>query len=891
MSRPLSQVFMVNEPIGGASTISISSAVLYFSSVSKAHGIDLQIREVSNGTPTLCVVKNSRVTIHANDVYSNGSLVLQSSTNGTAPTVFKFSTPVTLQSQQQYALCILPHGGDPNYSCFAGTIGQKDVVSGLPIQFNQSVGPLFYYTNDINQNSSTTQAIKFILLNATCTNLRHHDDNYSYNEEHIIVNNLTTSFVIGERVYMTETDISLCYASIADLTGSFTNGELFYQSNGTANVCSGVVYFANSSTLLLEEVIGVPNVSYNFVGANSSAYASVLSVNTQVICSATSNTVILPFTGNGSSSLFHVYQSVCVESNNESQNETCIITDIKSDQKTLQLSYTPGFSDSYCSFYTIRGDSLALYANWQGYDGIKFNSFTTLLSDSTADTTVDPDFHFGNSLGTHLFGVTSLAKCDCYGTIDIDYHCRTPQWSFDNAIENSHELYWGGHYKNFYWTSTYPISWRYSQDRGKRYSYWRYGEWTYQKDYDFNYKYLGSLLGDNDDIIWDNYYNTAISWDVHNEIENPYLDYTRSWMSRSNEWLHHGGTRSVWVRHRCVMANNIVVPNIDPAPSYTTLTVNLLYADEQTHGYQCAYSNNNGVFVPGDQVIQVNDSNTAFGTIFKMDSNYIYIYQTAGSFVPGYTMYNANTPTINAYALSSITINEMYSSNVFIDQSRYISQSVQLTTGQNSEDLKVYMSTYRPSNSNFKVYAKIISAHDPNLYANRLWSRLIESNATSSLFSSLTNSNDYVELLWDFPTSQLVFANTDGCSCNTTSNLVYVSTSASFNNDDWIYLLDPGVGAFNVRQIYEVTNNTVLTLYNQPSIANSANINIGIITGIEDQTGAFLFDQNSNIVRYSTSNDVYFDTYDQFAIKIVPISDNPCIVPVGNNLRVISLLQ
>ena len=890
MSRPLTQLFTVNEPVGGASTISISSAVLYFSSVSNTHGIDLQIREVSNGAPTLCVVKNSRVTIQANDHYSNGSLVLQSSTNATAPTIFKFSTPVTLQSQQQYALCILPHGGDPKYSCFAGTIGQTDTVSRLPIQFNQSVGPLFYYTNDVSQNSSTKQALKFILLNATCTNSRHHDDNYSFNEEHIIVNNITTPFVVGERVYMTDIDLSLCYVTIASNTGAFINGETFYQTNGTSNVCNGIIYSANGSTLLLENVVGTPTTSYNFVGANSSAFASATLVNTQIVCVSTSNNIVLPFTGNSSVSLFHANHSFCIVSNDVSHSEVAIVTHVYADQKTLQLSWVPSFSDSYCSAHTLRGDNLALFASWQGYDGIKFNNFTALLNDSTADTSVDPNFHFGISEGKHLFGFTSMARCDCYGTIDLDYHCRTPQWSFDNTIENNHNLYWGGYYKNYFWNSNHPNSWRYSRDPGKRYSYWKEGLWNYQEDFDPHYKHLGTLLGDDDTQVWDNLYDTSIRWDIQNEIENPYLDYTRSWKSRSNEWLYHGGTRSIWCRHRCVIANNIVVPNIDPAPSYTTLTVNLLYSDEQTYGYQLTYSNNYGVFTPGDQIVQVNDSNTVYGTLFKMDGNYIYIYQTAGAFVPGYTVYNANTPTINAYVTASITIDEKYSANVFVDQSRYMSKSVKLTTGQNSEDLKVYMAAYRPSNSNFKVYAKIISAQDPNLYGDRIWSRLTESSVTNSLFSSVTNANDFVELLWDFPTSQLIFSNTDGCGCNTSSNLVTVPTSSSFSNGDWIYLTDPVAGSFNVRQIFEVTNNITLTLTNIPSVSNSANLNIGIISGIEDQTGAFLYDQNNNIMRYSTSNDVYFDTYDQFAVKIVPISDNPCIVPVGQNLRVISLL-
>ena len=139
-----------------------------------------------------------------------------------------------------------------------------------------------------------------------------------------------------------------------------------------------------------------------------------------------------------------------------------------------------------------------------------------------------------------------MARCDCYGTIDVDYHCRTPQWSFDNTIENDHNLYWGGYYKNYYWTSTHSNSWRYDKDPGKRYSFWKDGSWTYQEDFDPHYKHLGTLFGDDDSVGWDDLYDTSIKWDVQNEIENPYLDYTRSWKSRSNEWLYHGGTRSIW---------------------------------------------------------------------------------------------------------------------------------------------------------------------------------------------------------------------------------------------------------------------------------------------------------------------------------------------------------
>jgi hypothetical protein len=58
---------------------------------------------------------------------------------------------------------------------------------------------------------------------------------------------------------------------------------------------------------------------------------------------------------------------------------------------------------------------------------------------------------------------------------------------------------------------------------------------------------------------------------------------------------------------------------------------------------------------------------------------------------------------------------------------------------------------------------------------------------------------------------------------------------------------------------------------------------------IQSGNAAFLYDLNNNIVRYTTSTDVVFDSYSTFAIKIVPVSDSTAIVPRVSDMRVLAL--
>jgi len=76
-------------------------------------------------------------------------------------------------------------------------------------------------------------------------------------------------------------------------------------------------------------------------------------------------------------------------------------------------------------------------------------------------------------------------------------------------------------------------------------------------------------------------------------------------------------------------------------------------------------------------------------------------------------------------------------------QVRYITRRVTLADGFDSGDLRVYMTAYKPSGSNIRVYYKILSHSDPDSFDNKNYQLMAELGNQN--FVSLSNS-DYREL-------------------------------------------------------------------------------------------------------------------------------------------------
>lgn len=373
---------------------------------------------------------------------------------------------------------------------------------------------------------------------------------------------------------------------------------------------------------------------------------------------------------------------------------------------------------------------------------------------------------------------------------------------------------------------------------------------------------------------------------VSSGITNEFIDIERVLMSRSSEFTNlptgRKGNKSLTLAANFVSSNNLISPSIDTMSEAVVVTTNRCLPISQISGYYFNVNQNgNRVrnFNTGDTITQGN----TVGTINSSNGTSITVTNVSnGSFTIG----NIYDPVTNVFA--NVTSSEYFSEckeNPNLNGSRYISKNIILSSTQTSEDILVYLSAYRPSTTNLLVYARVINSQDSDTFNTKDFSFLPETSSPS-LLSSQIDVNDRVELSYAFPSSQQLFANS--ISCNTSSNTVFVPSTTNLTFNNYVYIFDNVNNKYNVRRITNVINSTAISVETIPSFTSTNSI-LGIIPGLQSRSSAFLNDQNSNIVRYVTNSDLVYDTYSQFAIKIVPVSNTRILVPRVGDLRVLAL--
>ena len=83
---------------------------------------------------------------------------------------------------------------------------------------------------------------------------------------------------------------------------------------------------------------------------------------------------------------------------------------------------------------------------------------------------------------------------------------------------------------------------------------------------------------------------------------------------------------------------------------------------------------------------------------------------------------------------------------------RYISKVITLADGQDAEDMLIKLSSYRPINSDVKVWVKIRHNEDPQPISQKVWSPM---NYNEAFFSSSVNKSDFIEFDYTFPTTMM----------------------------------------------------------------------------------------------------------------------------------------
>lgn len=242
---------------------------------------------------------------------------------------------------------------------------------------------------------------------------------------------------------------------------------------------------------------------------------------------------------------------------------------------------------------------------------------------------------------------------------------------------------------------------------------------------------------------------------------------------------------------------------------------------------------------------------------------------------------------------------------------KYISKNIILAEGQDAEDIRVYLTAFRPQNTDISVYVKVLNGLDSESIDSKNWSYL-ELVTPRTLLSNASNPRDFIELEYKFPNFPMYdpIARTSGelhearFQGQNASNILTGSTStvnthptANIQPNDVVRIYDPALPNESLVTVVTASSTTTITIDTILSSSNDLHDNF-ITTSPSlrlekiDSTvknSAFNNYTNYGIVRYLNNNLGAHDTYKVFAFKIVMTSNNDLFIPSVDNIRGIAL--
>lgn len=221
-------------------------------------------------------------------------------------------------------------------------------------------------------------------------------------------------------------------------------------------------------------------------------------------------------------------------------------------------------------------------------------------------------------------------------------------------------------------------------------------------------------------------------------------------------------------------------------------------------------------------------------------------------------------------------------------RSKYIAKKISFTEDRFAEDIRVYLSAYRPAGTTINVYAKIHNNADRETFDDKKWTPLeLKDNIDSFSGSDISDIIEYTYGLPQYPEIR----NTLGGFFNTTLNSNVITTTQDFRDDlfplDEIRVYNPLIPEnHEVFVVESVTNNSITI---NKELTNNNIIGSVFVDRLKYKNVAWNNIANDNIARYINTDGVEFDTFSSMQIKIVYLSDNSHIVPSTEQIQAIGV--
>jgi hypothetical protein len=216
------------------------------------------------------------------------------------------------------------------------------------------------------------------------------------------------------------------------------------------------------------------------------------------------------------------------------------------------------------------------------------------------------------------------------------------------------------------------------------------------------------------------------------------------------------------------------------------------------------------------------------------------------------------------------------------------------------EDVRIYLTAWRPVGTDIKVYAKIHNSTDNEAFDDKNWT-LLDVKTNAEKYASVNNKADRVEYTYGFPYHPPVDTQLPGYAktqlSNTTVTGVGTNWLTTVTEGDILRFKDPLFEEiFFITSVANVESDTVL--YVNEEFPNESTVGDDmIVETLSTPHTAFInkFDaagDQINVVRYFNNSGAVFDNYNSIQVKIVMTcedenSDN--IVPFVDDIRVIGV--
>lgn len=218
------------------------------------------------------------------------------------------------------------------------------------------------------------------------------------------------------------------------------------------------------------------------------------------------------------------------------------------------------------------------------------------------------------------------------------------------------------------------------------------------------------------------------------------------------------------------------------------------------------------------------------------------------------------------------------------NRNKYISKTITLANGLDSEDLVVYLSAYKPLGTYINVYGKFLGASDPETFDSKDWT-LLTQITSNTLYSDSVNLSDVKEYQFTVPSSPPTVAKTGILSVTSGANTV-TGTGTTFTVDSPVGSLvkvyqDSTYTTFNIVKVTAVSSDTSLSVDTNFTFTGLG-CNYQVVTTPKT---AYLNGNNSGLIRYYGSTGVAYDNFITYAIKIDLASDYSYLAPRVLNVR------